>query len=136
MVRVGSRFQIFGKWKEKCIYYFVYFAFVISKGGSKVHQEEDLELLQKIWRECTEEDSDFIAMGDMNVCALRMNDLTYEHKALASKIKDFLLEEDCSQIIQDYTRIRKVGDQVQRSSLDHATVNCPGKIVEQKVVGL
>ena len=104
--------------------------------GSKVHQEEDLELLLKIWRECTEKDSDFIAMGDMNVCALRMNDPTYEHKALASKIKDFLLEEDCSQIIQDYTRIRKVGDQVQRSSLDHATVNCPGKIVEQKVVGL
>ena len=104
--------------------------------GSKVHQEEDLELLLKIWRECTEKDSDFIAMGDMNVCALRMNDPTYEHKALASKIKDFFLEEDCSQIIQDYTRIRKVGDQVQRSSLDHATVNCPGKIVEQKVVGL
>ena len=104
--------------------------------GSKDHQEEDLELLLNIWRECNEKDSDFIAMGDMNVCALKMNDPSYEHAALASKIKDFLLEEDCSQIIQDYTRIRKVGDQVQRSSLDHVTVNCPGKIIEKKIVAV
>ena len=79
---------------------------------------------------------DFIAMGDMNVCAKRMNDSSYEHASLAGQIIDFLLEEDCSQLVNEFTRIRKVGDVVLRSSLDHVTINCPGKVSQPKIVGI
>ena len=75
-------------------------------------------------------------MGDMNVCAKKMNDPAYEHATLAIKIKDFLLEENCSQIVEDFTRIRKVGSQIQRSSLYHVTINCHGKVSAPKIVGI
>ena len=104
--------------------------------GNRDNQEADLDLLLDIWRECTENQSDFIAMGDMNVCAKKINDPAYEHAALANKIKDFLLEEDCSQIVDEYTRIRKVGSEIQRSCLDHITINCPGKVSTPKIVGV
>ena len=75
-------------------------------------------------------------MGDMNICAKRMLEPNYEHAGLASKLSDFLLEENCSQLVEDYTRIRKVGNEVQRSALDHVTINCPGKVSKPKIFGI
>ena len=60
----------------------------------------------------------------------------YQHAGLASKLKDFNLEENCSQIIDDFTRIRCVNGVVQRSCLDHITVNCINKISVPKIVGI
>ena len=45
-------------------------------------------------------------------------------------------EEDCSQIVDTFTRIRSVGGIVQRSCLDHATVNCKNKITTPVVIGV
>ena len=104
--------------------------------GDRTHQEEDLDSLLDIWRECTENQSDFVAMGDMNICAKKMSDPNYVHAGLASKLSDFLLEENCSQLIDDYTRIRKVGQEIQRSALDHVTINCPGKVSKPKIFGV
>ena len=103
---------------------------------SNRYQEEDLQLLLNIWRNCTSENKDFIAMGDMNICAKRMDEPNYEHANLANLLKDFLLEEDCIQLIDDYTRIRKVQDTIQRSALDHATVNCIQKVSAPAIVGI
>ena len=47
-----------------------------------------------------------------------------------------MLEEDCNQIIDDYTRIREVNGVVQRSCLDHVTVNCINKIINCTIIGV
>ena len=79
---------------------------------------------------------DFIAMGDMNICAKQMEEPGYQHHKLASKLKDFLLEENCSQIIDEYTRIRNVNGVIQRSCLDHVTINCVNKISSPRIIGM
>ena len=65
-----------------------------------------------------------MTLGGMNLCAKIMDEPGYQHHRLATKVKDFLLEENCSQIIDDYTRIRNVNGVIQRSCLDHVTINC------------
>ena len=75
-------------------------------------------------------------MGDMNLCAKRMLEPNYEHAGLTSKLSDFLLEENCSQLVDDYTRIRKVGQEFQCSALDHVTINCPGKVSKPNIFGV
>ena len=43
-------------------------------------------------------------------------------------------EENCSQLIDNFTRIRSVNGVLQRSCLDHATVNCVGKMSQPEVI--
>ena len=100
------------------------------------HQEEDLDTLLDTWRDVTDTNSDFIAMGDMNLCAKLMEEPGYQHNKLASKLKDFLLEQNCSQIVDEYTRLRSVNGVMQRSCLDHVTINCVNKISAPKIVGI
>ena len=104
--------------------------------GDNNHQEEDLDRLLDVWRNANESDGDFVAMGDMNLCAKQMEEPGYQHHRLASKLKDFLLEESCSQIIDDYTRIRNVNGVIQRSCLDHITINCVNKISTPRIIGM
>ena len=75
-------------------------------------------------------------MGDMNLCAKLMEEPGYQHHKLASKLKDILLEENCSQIINEYTRIRNVNGVIQRSCLDDVTINCVNKISIPKIIGI
>ena len=89
-----------------------------------------------IWRAAIDVDHDFVAMGDMNLCAKLMDEPGYQHHKLAAKVKDFLLEEYCSQIIDDYTRIRNVNGNLQRSCLDHVTINCVNKISSPRIIGM
>ena len=67
-------------------------------------------------------------MGDMNLCAKKWDDPGYHYIELSNLVKDFLIEENCHQIVDDFTRVRKVNGQLQRSSLDHITVNYIEKI--------
>ena len=62
----------------------------------KQSQQDDLKLLLDIWRNCTENDRDFVALGDMNLCAKRWNSPDYEHKDLANDVLDFMSEEHCT----------------------------------------
>ena len=100
-------------------------------------QQDDLDLLLDIWRNCTnKDDKDFIAMGDMNLCSKEWDVQSYKHKELSNRVKDFMSEENCSQLVDNFTRIRSVNGVVQRSCLDHVTVNCVGKITAPEIVGV
>ena len=46
-----------------------------------------------------------------------------------------MVEENCCQIVDQFTRVRQVGDTVQRSCLDHVIVNCVDKISNLQVHG-
>ena len=60
----------------------------------------------------------------MNLDAKLWDDPSYRLADLVTIVKDFMIEEECHQIIDDYTRIRQVNGTLQRSCLDHVTVNC------------
>ena len=118
------------------LYNFYYREWKSCVRGDNLHQEEDLGHLLDVWRSATDTNLDFVAMGDMNLCAKLMEEPGYQHQRLATKLKDFLIEENCSQIIDDYTRIRNVNGVIQRSCLDHVTINCVNKISAPRIIGL
>ena len=128
----------FGKSKTHyCSFYYREWTSSRTKRKDKQSQIEDLDLLLDSWRDLTEKDEkDFVSLGDMNLCAMKWNDPKYIHGDLSSRVKDFLIEEGCSQLIDRYTRIRKCGETIQRSCLDHATVNCVGKISPPEIIGV
>ena len=118
------------------IYNFYYREWTSCVRRDNQHQEEDLDHLLDLWRSALDANCDFVAMGDMNLCAKLMEEPGYQHKRLADKLKDFLMEENCSQIIDDYTRIRSVNGVIQRSCLDHVTINCVNKVSAPRIVGM
>ena len=89
-----------------------------------------------IWQRCTETNKDFVSLGDMNLCALNWSDINYNHTSLANVVHNFMLSENCHQLINDYTRIRNVGGVIQRSCLDHITSNCISKMSTPEIFGL
>ena len=103
-----------------------------------VSQVSELEALLDVWRNCTNDpnNKDFLALGDMNLCALKWDNQNYEYKDLANKLKDFMNEEDCFQAVSDYTRIRLVGDSIQRSCIDHVIANCATKVSNPVLLGV
>ena len=66
----------------------------------------------------------------MNLDSKKWDDPNYNLEKMANLVKEFLLEEDCHQLIDEYTRIRDVNGVLQRSCLDHVTVNCVNKIIK------
>ena len=117
---------------------FYYREWTSGKNGRKdlSNQLEDIDLLLDIWRNSIKDDKDFVALGDMNVCSKRWDDSTYQCKDIANKIEDFMHEENCSQLIHDYTRLRSVNGSMQRSCIDHVTVNCVGKMSAPVILGV
>ena len=99
-------------------------------------QNENLKKLMTIWQRCTDTDRDFVSLGDMNLCALLWNDPGYAHSALSSVVHDFMLSENCHQLVNQYTRIRSVNGSIQRSCLDHVMSNCIPKMSTPEVVGI
>ena len=75
---------------------------------SQEDQFKDLELLMKVWRRASDENKDFIASGDMNLCSKRWDETGYIHSNLADLVKDFMLEESCYQLVNDNTRMLMV----------------------------
>ena len=63
----------------------------------------------------------------MNLCAKLMEEPGYQHHKLATKVKDFLLDENYSQIVDDYTRIRSVNGNIQRYL--HPESSVLGKVI-------
>ena len=108
----------------------------VTAQSSQDAQFTYLTKLLNIWRSCLEEDKDFVSLGDMNLCAKRLNDPSYAHNNLAEALNDFMLEENCQQLVGDYTRIRSVHGSIQRSCLDHILVNCLGKMSSPEIHGV
>ena len=79
------------------------------------------------WEDIASAERNFVCLGDANLCALSWNEADYKHKNLANKTQTFVLRESCSQIVNRFTRIQKVGNQLQKSCLDHVTTNVPEK---------
>ena len=103
---------------------------------SQEDQYRDLENLMNVWRRASDSDKDFISCGDMNLCSKRWDSPGYIHTNLADLVKEFMLEENCYQIVNEMTRIRSVNGEMQRSCLDHFIVNCVGKISNLAVLGV
>jgi exonuclease III len=97
----------FGRAKKHiCNFYYREWTSCKNKRKDLENQKEDLDLLLDIWRNCNQDDKDFVALGDMNLCAKKWDEPSYQHKDLANSVKDFMSEENCSQVIDNYTRIR------------------------------
>ena len=127
----------FGRSKTHiCNFYYREWTSCRNGRDDKQNQEEDLELLLDIWRNCCNGEKDFVALGDMNLCSKRWEESSYPHKELANKVKDFMCEENCSQVVDGYTRIRDARGLLQRSCIDHATVNCVSKISSPLIIGV
>ena len=127
----------FGKSKTHIVdFYYREWKSCITGENSKAAQEKEFGKLTEIWRRLASEDKDFIALGDTNLCAKKFDDQNYIHKDLVDIFKDFLIEESCYQIVDDFTRIRMVNGEVQRSCLDHITVNCVDKISKPEILGV
>ena len=45
-------------------------------------------------------------------------------------------EENCSQVVNEFTRVQSVGGIIQSSCLDHATVNCVKKISPPLIIAV
>ena len=132
MLEVG-----FGKAKTHFVnFYYREWKSIVTGNNSTAAQNEEFERLTNIWRSFTAQDKDFLALGDTNICAKKIDDPNYIHKSLAETFKDFLIEENCFQIVEDYTRVRMVNNEIQRSCLDHVSVNCVDKVVRPEVLGI
>jgi exonuclease III len=68
-----------------------------------------------------------VALGDANLCAKSWNENNFRYKELANEVHTFLLSETCSQIVNKFTRVQKVGNTIQKSCIDHVTTNTPDK---------
>ena len=99
-------------------------------------QLEDLKKITNIWARCTDTDKDFTALGDINLCAKKWNEPGFPYPAMANAVKDYLLAENCSSLVEDYTRIRQVNGSLQRSSLDQIITNCPSKMTRPEILGI
>ena len=108
----------------------------VTGNQTQESQASDLELLMNIWRRASDQDRDFISFGDMNLCCRRWDTPGYIHSNMADLVKEFMLEENCYQLVNDFTRIRYVNGDLQRSCLDHFTVNCIEKISSLQVLGV
>ena len=113
-------------------YYREWKSFVTGE-NSESAQLENLKKLMNIWLRCTEKNKDFLALGDMNLCALSWNETGFNHSNLANIVQDFMLSENCHQLISEYTRIRSVGGVIQRYYLDHIATNCASKVSSAEV---
>ena len=127
----------FGKSKKHIVnFYYREWKSCVTGNRTAADQLEDLSLLMNIWRRSVRKDQDFLALGDMNLCSMKWDDPGYPHKALAEVVKDFMIEENCYQLVNKHTRIQKVNEEIQRSCIDHVTVNCVEKVSKVEVHGV
>ena len=61
------------------------------------------------------------------MCALSWNQADFRHKSLSDRVKKFLLDYSCYQLVNTWTRIQKSGNNIMRSCLDHVVTNVPDK---------
>ena len=102
----------------------------------QLSQLADLKKHVNIWARCTNTSKEFTCMWDLNLCFKKWNDAGYPHATLANEIKDFLISENCSTLVEDYTRMRQVDGSIQRSSLDQVISNCSSKMSRPEIIGV
>ena len=73
-------------------------------------------------------------MGDMNIDWNKIYDSDYHLKTLANTLTDHILEEDNTQMNEEYTREEKYGNETKRSNIDHFYTNTPENILKQQPI--
>lgn len=127
----------FGRTKKHLVnFYYREWKSCVTGSRAPGDQQQDLALMMDVWRRAVTSDQDFLALGDMNLCAMKWDEPGYSHKPLAELVKDFMIEENCYQLVNKYTRVQNVNGEIQRSCIDHVTVNCVEKISKLEVLGV
>ena len=82
------------------------------------------------------EERDNIWLGDANLDMMKWLDPHYHYINMSREVQEFLLEESCHQLVNDYTRVRLVDGVMERSGIDHITVNCPDRVSPPQVIAV
>ena len=87
-----------------------------------------------IWKEIRKRGSDFIILGDMNVCYQKWNSTDYDRKSIVDSIKNFLNESGASQRISGVTRVAYGSNINIQSCIDHIYTNMNENVVKTEVI--
>ena len=105
----------------------------VTGDASNVAQIHFLHRHVEQWKELLDQNRDFVALGDNNLCAMKWNEPDYRYKDLSNIVQDFLLEESCEQLVNKYTRVQTNVNDVQRSCIDHVITNAVSKCTVPEV---
>ena len=115
-------------------YYYREWTSGVTGDSSKASQLERQGRHVSLWQELAAEGRDMVLLGDGNLCALSWRQPNYKHTDLAKYVTDFLLEESCHQLVNNFTRIQNYANTVQCSCLDHVISNIPDKCSSPEIV--
>ena len=110
--------------------YYREFTSAISGLKDKNSQKERLIRHISEWnRACERGSKDVMILGDSNLCIFKWDDENYHDKEMAEMVKHFLLENNCKQMVAEYTRSEiGRGGTVVKSCIDHIYTNSPEKV--------
>ena len=74
---------------------------IITGENTQESQIQNLRKLMNVWQRATDSTKDFVSLGDMNLCALSWNQNGFIHSTLADVVQDFMLSENCHQLINE-----------------------------------
>ena len=87
-------------------------------------QQERLLRMIELWED-TLKNKDLLIAGDMNIDWNKINNNDYHLKPLASRLMDYILEENLTQMNEQYTREEQYRDEIRQSNIDHFYTNTP-----------
>ena len=82
-------------------------------------QRERLTRMLNYWRELDRLNLDCMYLGDMNLCAMKWADPAAADKDFIDTVKDTQITCTLEQIVNNYTRMQKVEDELSKSAIDH-----------------
>ena len=91
----------------------------ITGEGDMDSQRQRLEKILKWWTTLSNRRKDLVLLGDMNLDYNKWGSTIYSLKPLVDMVKLFQANTTMHQRVEDSTRIALVGDQAQRSIIDH-----------------
>ena len=98
-----------------------------DNSGNMTAQKSRWKSFINQWKQAANVDSCWV-IGDLNLDALKWNDLNYEHEELVNSVKDEIETENFLQMIKKPTRFWTDS----KSLLDHIWTNCPEKLVNAR----
>ena len=125
----------FGQERKTIVSYF-YREFTGAVSGLKDKQSQKERLRRQInnWKNLCQSNKDVVILGDANLCAKKWELDDYHEKEIADMVRHFLLTNDLTQTVSEYTRSEiGRGGIVLKSCIDHCYVNSPDKITTNVV---
>ena len=118
-----------GREKKSCVNFF-YREYTGGVSGlvDITSQMDRLSRQVSHWKTLHETGRDVVILGDSNLCALQWEGEGYQHRELANKVQDYLLEEASQQLVTGITRSEISGGVVQTSCIDHCYSDVREKI--------